>query len=298
MGNPPASALTLHELPVPGWDKVGWPWTVAHSQAFARGQIWPRISIVTPSYNQGHFLEETIRSVLLQGYPNLEYVVMDGGSTDATPDILRRYEPFFSHLSTAPDAGQAAAISAGFGRASGEILAWLNSDDLYLPGALFRVAQFFVDHPRHVFTVGSVRRIDEQSREVGSVIAVTPNLFLTRNTGNHGWPQPGAFWRREAYETAGGLDDSLDFCLDRDLFIRICREGRAARLPGPPLAAFRAHARQKSRTMLDVSRRENALLLERYGTPGLRPLRGLLDQLWRIWAWGDRARHRFHSESF
>lgn len=292
MANPPASSLTLSDLPTPGKGRSGWPWTVNGSRLFERGLAWSRISIVTPSYNQGEFLEETIRSVLLQGYPNLEYIVMDGGSTDATPQILGRYESFFSYLSSAPDAGQAAAIDAGFGRAGGEILAWLNSDDLYLPGALFRVAQFFLDHPQYVFGVGDVRRIDDQSREVGSVSAITPNLFLTRNTGNHGWPQPGAFWRRGVYEAAGGLDESFDFCLDRDLFIRICRLGKAARIPGPPLAAFRAHARQKSQTLLDVSRRENALLLERYGTPVLRPLRGLLGQLWRVWSWSDRTRHR------
>src|SRR5439155_19891425 len=121
----------LSVLPPPPRGKTGWPWTEESTpvaEAIKNGASWPRISIVTPSYNQGHFIEETIRSVLLQGYPNLEYIVMDGGSKDGTLSILRKYEHAIDFYTSAPDKGQAEAINKGFARASGDILAWLNSD--------------------------------------------------------------------------------------------------------------------------------------------------------------------------
>jgi glycosyltransferase involved in cell wall biosynthesis len=111
------------------------------------GAAWPKISIVTPSYNQGQFIEETIRSVVLQGYPNLEYIVMDGGSKDGTLDILRKYEDAIDFWASAPDEGQAAAINKGIATASGEILAWLNSDDTYESGVISTVAKTFQQHP-------------------------------------------------------------------------------------------------------------------------------------------------------
>src|SRR5258706_15441344 len=132
---------TLRDLPPPPPGKTGWPWTeetqpaadVLPNKAFQRispriSRISPRISIVTPSFGQGRFLEETIRSVLLQGYPDLEYIVLDGGSTDESVDILRRYAPWLSHWRSHPDDGQAAAVSEGWNRGGGTVVAHLNSD--------------------------------------------------------------------------------------------------------------------------------------------------------------------------
>src|SRR6516162_5188478 len=141
---------TLAELPAPPAGKSGWPWTIESAQlpdAMPDGRAWPRISIVTPSYNQGQFIEETIRSVLLQGYPNLEYIVMDGGSKDNTLRVLRKYEHAIHFWTSAPDKGQAEAINKGFARANGEILAWLNSDDVYEMGVFAQVAKFFQQQP-------------------------------------------------------------------------------------------------------------------------------------------------------
>src|SRR5262249_52247597 len=138
------------DLPPPPGDKRGWPWTIegpSLPQQISNGSPWPRISIVTPSYNQGQFIEETIRSVVLQGYPNLEYIVMDGGSKDGTLNILRKYEDAIDFWISAPDKGQAAAINKGIATASGEILAWLNSDDTYELGVLSAVAKTFQQHP-------------------------------------------------------------------------------------------------------------------------------------------------------
>src|SRR5262245_11264512 len=126
----------LSELPPPPANKKGWPWTEECAQLPDRmpdGSEWPRISIVTPSYNQGAFLEETLRSVLLQGYPNLEYVVIDGGSRDCSVDVIKKYERWIRYWVSEPDRGQSHAINKGFEKTNGDILAYINSDDAYLP---------------------------------------------------------------------------------------------------------------------------------------------------------------------
>src|SRR5271154_228000 len=134
----------LTNLPIPPAGKVGWPWTAETSQSLedpTDSQLWPKISIVTPSFNQGKYIEETIRSVLLQNYPNLEYIVMDGGSTDESIQIIRKYAQFIDHFILEPNEGHADALNKGMKRATGEILAFINSDDLYLPEAFTTVAQ-------------------------------------------------------------------------------------------------------------------------------------------------------------
>src|SRR5271166_5725136 len=123
---------TLAELPPPPSGKTGWPWTVETAQlpdTMPNGHPWPCISIVTPSYNQGEYIEETIRSILLQGYPNVEYIIMDGGSTDGTVDTVQRYKRWLMHWESAPDLGQAHAINKGLQRCTGALFNWINSDD-------------------------------------------------------------------------------------------------------------------------------------------------------------------------
>lgn len=247
------------------------------------GSPWPRISIVTPSYNQAPFIEETIRSVLLQGYPDLEYVIMDGGSTDGSVEIIRRYEPWLGYVHVGSDEGQAAAIREGFRHTTGEILAYLNSDDIYLPGALGRAAQFFARRPRVVLANGDAYLVDVNGRAVRRWYALRPNRFLTANMCKQNWAQPACFWRSWAYERVGGVDPALRYCLDLDLFIRLMGVGPGRRIPGPPLAAFRLHEQAKSATMLDVYRQETAALIEKYRHPRLRGREGLLRWMWRWW---------------
>lgn len=292
---------TLAQIPtVP--DRTGWPWTRETAQLpelLPDGRPWPRISIVTPSYNQGGFIEEALRSVLLQGYPDLEYIVLDGGSTDGSVDISRKYERFLSYLSVGPDGGQAAAIRAGFEMATGEVLAWLNSDDYYLPGTLARIGRLFATRPRLVFASGDVYDVDAGSRALGRKYAIRPNFTVTANFGFHHWPQQGCFWRRSAYEQVGGLDPSLHFCMDRDLFLRLVRAGPFVRVKGGPLAAFRAHPGAKSSNEADnlVGAGESRELTKRYGNPVLSRFPVSLLLLWQPWVLCMYLRRLLH-ESF
>lgn len=185
----------------------------------------PRLSIVTPSFNQGSFIEATIRSVLEQGYPDLEYLVIDGGSTDNTLEILRRYEDRLQWISE-PDRGQSDAINKGFRRATGEVVAYLNSDDLYEPGALLAVGQFFAEHPEAMWVTGRCRIIDHQARECRRLITWYKNFWL--RTGSRGVlavlnyvSQPATFWRRRVIAEIGELDEALHFTMDYDYWLRL-----------------------------------------------------------------------------
>lgn len=285
----------LVDLPPPSPGKTGWPWTGTSDplpDTMADGTPWPSISIVTPSYNQSQFIEEAIRSVLLQGYPNLEYIIMDGGSTDGSEEIIRKYEPWFSHVHIGPDGGQAAAIAEGFCLASGDLLAWLNSDDRYRPQALARAAVFFVENPAIVFGNGDVSYVDADGQYMQRIYAVRPNRMLTASLGYHGWPQQGCFWRRIAFVACGGVDTSLRFCMDRDLFLRLLAVGPGKRIPGQPLADFRVHADAKSSTILDVAQTESQLLINRYGNAHLRQHAGFTRWLWSWWSLPTRVRAR------
>jgi glycosyltransferase involved in cell wall biosynthesis len=210
----------------------------------------PTISIVTPSYDQGHFLERTLYSVLNQNYPALEYVVQDGGSTDESEDILRRYEASLAHWASEPDDGQADAINRGFAHTSGEIMAYLNSDDLLLPGSLAYVGRYFASHPEVDVVYGHRLIIDEHDRQIGRWVLPPHDdqeLALIDFV-----PQETLFWRRRAWEAAGGsIDVSLRFAIDWDLLLRLRDSGAAiVRLPRF-LGAFRAHDQQKTAIWYD-----------------------------------------------
>ncbi len=185
---------------------------------------WPKVSIVTPSYNQGQYLEKTIRSVLDQGYPNLEYIIIDGGSTDDSVDIIKRYEQHIAYWESVPDRGQSHAINKGFARATGDIYAWLNSDDWYAPGALQTVADTFVANPEAGAVVGAGEMVDEGGARLlfKSPTQVTTET-LCRWLEDYFW-QPSTFFRQQAWTTCGPLDEDVHYAMDLDLWLKISKK--------------------------------------------------------------------------
>jgi glycosyltransferase involved in cell wall biosynthesis len=184
----------------------------------------PRISIVTPSYNQGSFIEETIRSVLDQGYPDLEHIIVDGGSTDQTVEVIRKYEKDLAYWVSEKDRGQAHAINKGFQRATGDILGWLNSDDRLEPGALLAVAEHSRRFPKAGAFVGHGRIVDTSGKET---FTNKPGDLsydgLCRWLEGGNFMQPSCFFRRETFLAAGPLDESIYMAFDLDLWLRLAK---------------------------------------------------------------------------
>jgi glycosyltransferase involved in cell wall biosynthesis len=206
---------------------------------------WPRISIVTPSLNQGDYIEETIRAVLLQGYPSIELIVIDGGSTDDTVAILERYAPWLTYWHSAPDQGQADAINQGLTRVTGDIFAWCNSDDFYLPGAFHRVAAAFRENDG-IFVAASVIDVGiRRSGAVGSKRLGFRNLveFWTPERGV--MRDQGLFYPRSVLEEIGPLDTSFHYVFDYEFLIRVTRKRRAFYLT-EPVSTFRYHDTSKT----------------------------------------------------
>jgi glycosyltransferase involved in cell wall biosynthesis len=220
----------------------------------ACGPRWPRITIVTPSYNQGRFLEETVRSVLAQGYSNLEYFICDGGSSDESLDILRRYGPFLAGWVSEPDGGQAAAINRGLRSGTGEIMGWLNADDILLPGALRRIAGAFLRDPSRLVVTGLRRVHDVDSRWRFNQFDALPTDENVRHYCSI--YQETTYWRRRVWDSVGPLDESKQFAMDYDYWQRLIAAGfHFTQLPHY-LGAFRTHAEAKSSRWLDVQRRD------------------------------------------
>jgi glycosyltransferase involved in cell wall biosynthesis len=205
----------------------------------------PTISLVTPSFGQGRFLERTLYSVLEQNYPLLEYFVQDGGSTDETLETLRQYGDRLTGWVSEPDAGQADAINRAFDHTTGEIMGWLNSDDMLLPGALAYVAHYFAAHPEVDVVYGNRITIDEDDGEIG--LWVLPKHDDRVMTLVDYIPQETLFWRRDIWDAAGGhVDPAFGYALDWDLLLRFRDAGaRIERLPRF-LGAFRVHPQQKT----------------------------------------------------
>lgn len=249
----------------PQKNKSDWPWISSSPTKAEIGTLsWPRISIVTPSYNQGHFIEETIRSVLLQGYPNLEYIIIDGNSTDETVSIIKQYEAQLTYWVSEPDQGQAHAINKGFERCTGDLLGWLNSDDILLPGVLFHLASAFQQSPTAIL-MGEVLNVDEQHgytwlerpKNVTFAHLVEPwryNVF---------WHQPGVYFPHQLYKTVGPLDESLRYIFDRDWLCRALQLAPVDYLHFP-IAKFRFHQTSKTVAEGSVWFEEEATVSKRY----------------------------------
>ena len=228
----------------------------------------PKISIITPSYNQGLFIEETIKSVFSQDYTNFEHIVIDGGSTDDTLDILRRY-PHLKIVSE-PDSGQAAAVNKGLRMATGDIIGWLNSDDIYYPGVFKEIAGTIHPEKGPFIVMGRCLFVDENGKPTGKE---HPSEFISSHGVIKIWkgytiPQPAVFFHRHVYEKCGGLDEKLYFCLDYDLFVRYSRIYHFHKI-NKPFATYRLHSSSKTNEILQGELLEKSLEVSRryWGSP-------------------------------
>ena len=220
---------TLSEFPSPPVGKSGWPWTADKIKPTGKiygNRHWPKISIVTPSYNQGQFLEQTIRSVLLQGYPNIEYIIIDGGSVDNSVEIIKRYESWLTYWISKPDRGQSHALNEGFGKATGEIFGWLNADDYFHPEGLATLIELRRNHPDSVAWVGACLEIDIHGNPIQWVPPRTGNKPQIGDwgTGAHFY-QPSCLFSAELFFKAGQLDEQLNYVMDIDLWLRLADSG-------------------------------------------------------------------------
>jgi glycosyltransferase involved in cell wall biosynthesis len=203
------------------------------------------VTVVTPSFNQGAFIAETIESVLGQDYPHLEYIIIDGGSTDNTLSIIRRYEadPRLSWLSE-PDRGMAHALNKGFARSRGEIMGWLNSDDVYIGQPISATIDYFLRHPQVIIVYGNVIDTAEDGTPTGRMMGEPFDLIKTLSDRTP-IPQPGAFWRRALWEKIGGLREDLHYAMDIEYWIRASRQGELHFVPGIR-ATYRHHPTSKT----------------------------------------------------
>lgn len=227
----------------------------------------PKITIITPSYNQGSFITDTIDSVLNQNYPNLEYIILDGGSTDETAQIVRTYSKQVKWISES-DRGQADAINKGIQLASGDILAFINSDDYYLPGVFNKIAKIFTENREVAWVTGNYYVVAENKKVIQSYIVKYKNLYR-RKSNSHTLRltnyiiQPSTFWRKKVNDEIGGLDSTLRYAFDYDFWIRMID-----RYPhiciNDPLSAFRLHNQSKSGKEYHPQFEEELMVLRRY----------------------------------
>ncbi len=279
------SISSIADLPAPPEGKTGWPWTEAsiltRSESPPPGG-WPRITVVTPSFNQADFLEETLRSVLLQGYPNLEYIVIDGGSSDASADILRRYEHFLSYWCSEPDRGQTHAINKGFARSTGAIMAWLNSDDSYHPGALFTAARKLAGS-EYDLLFGCMDKVD--AADDGRVVKTSSPLkgvpfhrfrILRNGDGTRfHFFQPAMFWKNTLWEAAGQLDEAYEYGMDLEWCNRALAAGASWCTTDQVLARFTLHPDSKTVSLRNRQLKDEVRMYLDLGTPSRVPFRAV-----------------------
>jgi len=221
----------------------------------------PKISVVTCSYQQGRFIDATLRSVLEQKYPALEYIVIDGGSTDESVNVINRHASGLAYWVSEADQGQTDALAKGFERSSGDVMAWLCSDDLLLPGALDTIGRFFAENPKVDCVFGDAIWIDADGKPIRPKKEMSWNRAVFLFDHNY-LAQPSVFWRRSLYEKVGGLNRQWNLAMDSDLWLRFARHTRPQHL-AQYLSCMRYYPEQKTRALKPAGRKEDEALRQR-----------------------------------
>ncbi len=237
--------------------------TFHQKSPFDKASAWPMISIVTPSYNQKEFLERTILSVLNQGYPNLEYIIIDGGSTDGSVEIIKKYEKHLSYWISEKDEGQTDALNKGFLRATGAIIGWQNSDDIYLPGAFATAANLFRKKPDIDFVFGNTYYIDMVDR-ITDELRYTPFSYLSHFYEGMAITNQSCFWKKDVFDRIGYLDIKYNFAMDYEFFLRAIDRKLKFKRTSRFLGGFRIHESAKSSTITEISRDNHQIINEKY----------------------------------
>lgn len=228
----------------------------------AENSSLPKITVVTPSYNQGRFLEQTINSVLSQNYPNLEYIVMDGGSTDESVDIIRKYESSLKYWQSRKDKGQSDAINQGFTHASGDILCWLNSDDYFMPGTLHRVASLIKTGVPHIVSGETIYLMEADGTKINSnAVYKSKNYAL----GVYCYIiQPSTFWTKETWQKMGPLSAELHFGFDWEWFLKAQKAGIEFDFFSETFSVYRIHDSHKTGSGGEKREQELIKIMEQY----------------------------------
>jgi glycosyltransferase involved in cell wall biosynthesis len=250
----------LADFPPPPAGKSGWPWDAPPSQPIASG---PKISIIIPSLNQGRFIEEAIRSIVLQRWPNLELIVIDAASRDDTVSVIRRYERWISYWISEPDRGQAEAINKGLANATGDIVAWFSADDFFTDGIFAAVAEAWSRNPGGIYAAPVVN-FYRRGREM----LIRPRGLIVENvvqywTGRSLWHDPGLFWSRAVIDRVGGPDTSLHYAHDYDYLCRALQHA-SVEYVGHIAAGFRLHRDSKTISQTETMMAETAMVSRRY----------------------------------
>lgn len=261
----------INDIPAPFSNKIGWPWTDDGknklSNTMLDGRSWPRISIVTPSFNQGQYIEETIRSILLQRYPNLEYIIIDGGSSDETVDIIRKYEPWLAYWVSEKDQGQSHAINKGFMRATGVVGNWINADDCMCPNALAAIAMATPAALDDKYIIGGNGEIIDEN---GQFIRAAPLTISQQkepfsfSLAFKGSVQPAYFFSLNLFREVGGVDISLHYVMDTDIYCRFGLIGYKEIVVPSLISRFRKQKMAKSNTLPFRMTLENLQLFRKY----------------------------------
>lgn len=255
---------SLKDLPPPPLDKTGWPWTVENPQlpdCMPNGKPWPKITIVTPSFNQGNFIEETIRSILLQGYPDLEYIIIDGGSSDDSVKLIQKYGRWIAYWVSEKDGGQADAIQKGIYHSSGEIFNWINSDDLLTQQALEQVMLSIGENDILCGEVINFRDSGTSMRYDNRNLSYR-NLLLWEN--DICYQQPGCWLKLEILEKIGGLQTDLHYVFDYEMMLRYLRHTNRIAYLNKATALFRLHGESKTVSQSHKFNQETYQVLNRH----------------------------------